>query len=195
MPAQFSFQTTPDGSITPLTRLIINHTGASIFRPDGTNATLTIADDLITADSTALLVATTPHGELYATNNSTETTVSANDTWYQFTETVVGNCHGTTCSATTDDIDMTYAGSYRVVASMSLTSPSGNQYIRMSVGVNGTTQDKCDIRRKVGTGGDVGAAAISCMLDLAAGDDIELYVLNESSTANILIEYLNLSVK
>ena len=50
------------------------------------------------------------------------------------------------------------------------------------------------IERKVGTGSDIGAAAVNGMFELAENDYLELWVANETTGGNITIEFMNFQI-
>jgi hypothetical protein len=50
-------------------------------------------------------------------------------------------------------------------------------------------------QRKTGSSGDIGALALSGILQLQTNDYIEVWVENNSGSANITAEFMNLAIK
>ena len=61
------------------------------------------------------------------------------------------------------------------------------------LGIDFNKQDKCHTERVIGTGGDVGSASYTCLINLLIGDSINLIIENVDSTANPTIHNLQLN--
>jgi len=98
---------------------------------------------------------------------------------------------------------VTYTGTatkvFHVSATLCMTGTNGATYgFKLAKGLSGgaaSVIDSTEILRKLGTGADVGAAAIQGFVSLATGDWIELFVdstVNADST--LALAKLNLSI-
>lgn len=80
-----------------------------------------------------------------------------------------------------------------VVASLSFSTASSNQQVDMMIAKNGVVIAASRLRRKTGTGGDVGSTAIHADVSLSTNDYLEVFVANQTSTAGVTIELGSLS--
>ena len=81
-----------------------------------------------------------------------------------------------------------------VTVALSMTSASNIQVLSLTIAKGGTPDASTTIERKVGTGSDIGAAAINGMFELAEGDYLELWVANETTGGNITVEFMNFQI-
>ena len=97
------------------------------------------------------------------------------------------------------DNRLTYTGAADVYAeisaSISMTCASNSKIVGMKIAKNGTVIDSTEIHRKISTGADIGAAYVQGDVQLATNDYIELFISNETDTANATIDFCNLRVK
>ncbi len=136
------------------------------------------------------------YGSLSVSDSSTATTINTVNVWEQYTDwDATGPSNNTTPSTATDDITISEAGTYIVVASISF-SGSNSDEIEMSIEKNNgaTNLDRCYFTRKLGVGGDVGSASISCLATLAESDTVELWMRNTSDADDVTIEQGDLLV-
>lgn len=86
---------------------------------------------------------------------------------------------------------LTYTGApdchLHIVSNLDFICASNNQIVRFKWHLNGVPISR-RVRRKVGTGADVGALSIHADAVLSTGDYIELMVANETSTADVTVE-------
>ena len=112
---------------------------------------------------------------------------------------------GTTIlGAVAQDFDMPannrlrYIGSqtshFWVTVALSMTSASNIQVLSLTIAKNGTVDASTTIERKVGTGSDIGAAAVNGMFELAEDEYVELWVANETTGGNITVENMNFQI-
>lgn len=136
------------------------------------------------------------HGEISVTSPGA-TTVAAVDTWYAAAGTfaLTSPNHNWTLE---NGNQLTYGGNSKrlchIAMSFSMTCASSSQVLGVAVGKNGSVITPSIIRRKIGTGSDVGAAAAHAFIEVEAGDYLQALVLNETSAANITLETCNLFV-
>jgi hypothetical protein len=126
-----------------------------------------------------------------------ETPITVIDQYEKVVDTSVAGAHSHLMTADTA-CRITYNGTsprhVHIVASIAMTAASNNQTIAFRIAVNGTTLPESMIERRVGTGSDIGAVAIHADALLNENDYIELYVANETSTANVTVNDLYMFV-
>jgi hypothetical protein len=128
-----------------------------------------------------------PHGSASLTANTTATTVAAGSVFYDVagTWTVGGNPLFVT-EATTGRL--TYLGTatkcFMVTSTASMTSGSSNQATNWAIAKNGTAVAPM-IGRKIGTGSDEGAVAVSACIMLATNDYVQLQMSNDTGANNV----------
>jgi len=87
---------------------------------------------------------------------------------------------------------LTYLGvadvTVQAAGHVSMTAAANNQVIHFRLMKNGTTAASSEVQRKVGTGADVGAAAMSETFQMSTGDYLSLAVRNATSTASVTVE-------
>ncbi len=133
------------------------------------------------------------YGELYATSGTL--TISTEDTYAQWTTTTAGPTGGgMTVSTATDDIVVPVAGDYIVAVTMSFSGGSNDTYT-CNVHEDGLP-GRIALVRKLGTGGDVGSAATSGFLTLAASAVLELFCKTGvgDGTDDLVVSYASLAV-
>lgn len=94
---------------------------------------------------------------------------------------------------------LTYAGTitkhFLITVVYSITSDTNNVVTEFALRKNGSGQlAKSLILRKIGTGADVGAAALCSLVELAPGDTLEVVTRIQAGTANLTVEAMNFSI-
>jgi hypothetical protein len=93
---------------------------------------------------------------------------------------------------------LTYNGSrtrkFRASAVVSFTAATSNEEISFYFAKNGVVLPATRSKRKIGTGSDVGIIAISGIIELSAGDYVEVWVENNSSSANVTAQFMNFAI-
>ncbi len=136
-----------------------------------------------------------PHGEIHLSSVA-ETTINVAGTY----EKAAG---GTTLPAGQHLFTMPannrlrYDGAvtqhFMVMCAVSFTCLSNNQDIGFRLGVDGATESESTIRARISTGTDIQAISlITHLVDIDQSSFIELFVTNETSTANVQIENMTL---
>lgn len=101
----------------------------------------------------------------------------------------IDTANGRTTYTGTDTIRVT------VIATISATSSQSNEVVRFRMAKNGTTIAKTEQSRKIGTGTDVGALALSAIIEVAENDYIELHTTLDTSTSDtVTVENCNFSI-
>jgi hypothetical protein len=111
---------------------------------------------------------------------------------------------GTTTALNLQDFDMSANNRLKYVAqatshfvvtvALSMTAAGNNQLTTLSVAKNGTNIASSEVQRFIGTGADLGAAAVATIVELAQDDYLELFVANETGTGNLTVELMNFIV-
>jgi hypothetical protein len=153
-------------------------------------------DTFWTGDGTGV-----PYGDMYTNttisvvisdNNPTEILDATSDGW------TVGQTNLVTFPTGGDEhyISVDKAGRYLIVWSISCAQNSPTAAIELGLGimVNGTAQNQGQTHRTIANATDKGNAGGTGILDLAADDQISLYIANETNTTNIDVEHANVSV-
>jgi hypothetical protein len=83
---------------------------------------------------------------------------------------------------------------FSITGSLSMTSTLNNQILSFYIAKNGTIDASTLVKRKIGTGSDLGATGISGSILLEPNDYIELWVANGSSLGDITVQTMNLRI-
>ena len=184
-----------------LTNLTVNDISSDVTLTESQQPIQDNFDDLLENDEgldTRLVeVETKKYGDLYAKANTNTTTLTTQNTWYQFTHfATVGVNSGVTPSIATDDITLPTAGVYAVAFTCSFSGSASETYEISVFKNNGVTEiSNIRIERVIGVGGDLGASAASGFIDAAANDTIELWVrCTSGSSKTVTLRDVNLSV-
>jgi len=107
-----------------------------------------------------------------------------------------------TLSANDHNWDMSTNGQLRYIGtapramiancSFSMTSAGNNQVAELVITKNGTPLTPSVVRRKIGTGSDVGTGALHAFTSVVNGDYLDVRIRNTTSTANLTLETCNL---
>lgn len=165
---------------------------ANLFQDGQAAGSITPADMRDFIDSTIM-----PFGSLSMTTPAA-TTIAVAGTYYKALGT-------TTISSTVEDVAdgsvnnrLVYTGTpdrhFNIEASVAMTTQSNSQIVGMKIAKNGTPIDDTIVRRKVGTGSDLGAAGVQGDVQMSTDDYLELFITNESGTTTVTIETLNLFI-
>jgi len=83
---------------------------------------------------------------------------------------------------------------FSVVISASITSSTNSQTLSLYIAKMGSVINSSRIQRKMGNGLDMGAASVSCTVELSTGQYVELWVANNESGKNATIESMNFRI-
>jgi len=139
------------------------------------------------------------YGGISAVGNSTETAISVAGTAVQVTVFDTNSpSNGTTPDHTNDHITIATAGDYLIVSSATVNSVAGAaSRFEMTVQKNNgaAAVGALHVDRNIAGGGGVaGSVSMSGIATLAASDTIEVWLENETNTANYVVEDITLSV-
>lgn len=138
------------------------------------------------------------YAELSSLSNTTATTLTTQNTWYQFTEfTTEGLTSGVTASITSSDITIPNTGTYRAHFGASF-SGTANAVIEMELQKNNgaTALENVHVERKLGAGGDIGTVAQTGLISLTAEDTLELWVrCTSGNSAEAILRDVNMSIE
>jgi len=139
-------------------------------------------------------ISNSSHADYYV-SSSAETTISSIGAAVKVAGTTT---NVTAKNFTHTDNRATYTGKdthvFQVTASISMTSAGNNVVASLFVYKNGSVIAASEQQRRVNTGTDVGNAALNVMVELAENDYIEIWIANETTTANFTVEYMNVAV-
>lgn len=86
-------------------------------------------------------------------------------------------------------------GHFLVTVVYSITSSANNKITTFALQKNGTSfLAKSEIQRKIGTGADVGAAALCSLVEFETGDTLQVVVKLDATTANLTVQKMNFSI-
>lgn len=132
----------------------------------------------------------TVHGSLNLVTPAA-TTINVAGTYELINGVMVSGTHNALMTADASG-RLTYNGAserhFHIVASISMTSQNNNQTVGFRIARNGVSDPVTQIRRRVGTGSDVGAVAIHGDEVLSNGDYIEVFATNYTSTGSLTVE-------
>lgn len=136
-----------------------------------------------------------PFGHMY-TNATIAVTISGDDTPTEIGDTwTTGEVNLVTFGAS-HYLTVTKAGRYKIDWSMSIAqnTPGGAIQCEQGIMIGGSAQVQGRSHRTIANTVDVGASAGTAILDLAASDQISLYVNNITSTTDIDVAHANLTI-
>jgi len=151
--------------------------------------------EISAADLRDMLVSIQHSRGSFSISSASATTISVAGTYYKAAgTTAAGRLHNFTHA----NNRVTYTGipdvDVDIYGSLSMTTAGSNNILGMKMAKNGTVIDETIVRRKVGTGTDIGAAGIEGEATLSTNDYIELFVTNEDDTTSVTIEACNIIV-
>lgn len=137
-------------------------------------------------------------GEMYEYNTSgvtTNITVLTAGEFYGWTTATEGVTNGITfdSNSTSDRLTVSNSGDYLVNASISFGTATNNRIVEGSVFKNGVKVDFLSFRRKLSSG-DLGVAAITGIISLAATDYIDLRFTSDGTGDVIGVEIINFNI-
>lgn len=94
---------------------------------------------------------------------------------------------------------LTYTGTkskrFQVIGSLSVTSQAANKYFSFYIVKNGVVLPESKQAMRLSSGVDKGSVTLSCTIQLAANDYVEVWVENNSDNSYVTVETLNLAIK
>lgn len=147
----------------------------------------------------AVLLNSLPYGEIYMDNNTTNTVLAAQDTYYQVTTfNNNGISHRATPDHTNDHITIAVSGAYKVDLAISAQAARAHTYYFEVHKNNGATGfSNLEAERQTGVANKPGSVALTGMIDLTAGDTVELWVKRTTGGAvsqSILVTHANMNL-
>ena len=116
-------------------------------------------------------------GEIWVEGNATADTIATATNTQVLRFANNGESNGTTPDHTNDHITVATDGKYMITVSVSF---SGDASVDWSFGVyknnGGTAFSNVHCNRKLGSGGDIGSAGLTGIIDVSANDTIELWM-------------------
>lgn len=137
-------------------------------------------------------------GEISVESNAVETTISTQDVPVQVTVfDTARHSNNTTISIANSDITILQAGHYLVTVSAAVNSVAGlGSKLELKCRVNNGSFDAIPhADRNLGGGAaEAGSITLSGIADLDTGDTIEIWIINETNTANYVVEDISMAL-
>ena len=153
----------------------------------------TITGPLIFSGATGGLL----NGEIKVESNATETAIAVSGTPVQVTVfDTATHSNGMTASVAQSHIEVLTAGHYLVLVSATVNSVGGlgSKFEIRCMKNNGASDIIPHMDRNIaGGGGAAGVVSLSGVASLAVGDTIEVWIENETNTANYVVEDIALT--
>jgi hypothetical protein len=167
-------------------------TGTSYLEMDSSGNMVGYQDHWFSGDGSGL-----PYGHMYS-NTTITVAVAVATTAYEVNTIGTDFTTGELNLVTFSDhyLAVTKAGRYLINWSMSTAqnAPGAAIVLEGGVMVGGTAQNQGVASRALPNATDVGNFGSCCILDLAASDQVSLYIKNQTNTTNIDVENANLTV-
>lgn len=171
--------------------------------PDLTDAVMTVNDPSGTPASRQatvanLLAAGDAWGEIYIDEGVTaqvgiDTTPTIMTAWNAATG-FNGESLNTTPAKASNKITVNSTGTYLIIFTISA-SGDANDTFHWEIYIDGVASDR-SVARKIGSGGDIGAASFSALLALTSGEDVEIYVdSDDASGSSLTVQHASLIVE
>lgn len=135
-----------------------------------------------------------PYGSMYGDNIAQTVTVSATDTYYEIGAGILGGSENLCTFQNSKEIKVSIAGKYLVTYSLAVNTASANQEVESEVMVNGTAQSNTSNHTNLITANKPMGLVGTGILTLAVDDLVSLSVSNHTSTANIVVDHVNLTL-
>ena len=136
------------------------------------------------------------YGTIHQSQNATATVITSSGSAEQYTQfTQNGSSNNMTPDASNNQLTIDDSGVYFIMSTITAESVGGGA-IKVSFNVykNATTVQSLHAHRNLaGGGGDVGSIGLSGIAHLTAGDDLKIFVSNETNTNNVILEDVTLS--
>lgn len=136
-------------------------------------------------------------GGIHVHDNSTPQSIPTGTTYTKITSFTDNNeSSNVTSDATNDKITITTPGCYQLTGSFSFSSGTSNVIYWVAPFLDGVEKESIHFKRKVSVAGDVGAASLNGVINVATAPiDIDVRVRhNNVGSINFTLEYANLNV-
>ena len=134
------------------------------------------------------------YGEISLDDNEDGQTLATSGDWYKITQFDTNHeALQTTPDHANDKITVLLAGIYAVEFVLSFNgSPNVTYHIVIYIG--GVADTTLKVQRRIGAGNDVGAAAISGLASIGAGQTVEAYIQADGDNKDFVMGHGNLTV-
>jgi hypothetical protein len=150
-----------------------------------------VTEDVSAADLRDLVESLHPQFGSISVSAALETTIANPDEWTKLAgTTVAGVLRGFSMpSAGRLQYDGTPDIHTHLAASLSMTAAGNNKVTAFAIAKNGTVIASSEVRRKIGTGSDIGSTAVHADILASTGDYLELYAKNVTDSTNLTLDY------
>lgn len=133
-------------------------------------------------------------GNMYADNITQTVTVSAADTAYEVTAGFTGGNTNEVTFGGDHYLEVTYPGKYLVNWSLSAYTGTALDEIEAGLMINGAAQAPATAHMSMAAANEDMTVSGTAILDLAAADEVGLYVLNHTTNRNIVMTHASLTL-
>lgn len=136
----------------------------------------------------------TAYGELYEDNaGGTSITITDAATYYPWVSTTAGLSRNITLSVANDNITVIHDEAFLITAQVSFAGSNSTVYT-WAIHHNDSAVTGLKVQRTIGTGTDIGSTSMSGVMDLAAGDTLNLEVLANGASKTATVYYAQLTI-
>jgi len=139
----------------------------------------------------------TAYAEIYVADNTTATAIPTGSAYTKLSlsDAAIGSVKNCTVSTANGNLIVQQSGQYLVVGAFSSKLGTTDVIWDTATFVNDVVQNNLHMRRRFSTSGYTFNVAISGIVDLKAGDVLDIRVKhNNGSSVNITNEYANISI-
>ncbi len=192
----YSFSAVPSLTIGAGVTHKVGFWGATpVAQPASANqAALTDSTGGAVGDTTLNPVGSSAYGSL-SISSSAATTIAVNGTYYKAAGTTAA---GAVSEFTHSNNRLQYTGTAAILAAVNMsicaTCAASTKILGFKLAKGGVVIDSTVVRRKIGTGSDVGACSVTGLVALAENEFVELWTTNEDSTDAVTVDNLSMNV-
>lgn len=135
-----------------------------------------------------------PYGEMYATNISVAIVVAAANTAYEVTSGMTGGLEYLMAFGGAHYIQAERGGIYLANWSLSIDTAGALDEIEGGLMIGGVAQNNGTAHTTVAAAADASTVAANALLQIAAGDQISLFVRNHTAARDITVEHASLTL-
>ena len=132
------------------------------------------------------------YGEMTVIDNTTETTISSQNTWTKISQFASGNLDGVSFSSS--ELQVSQAGTYLAAIAGSLSPASTAVTFEVAIAKNGSPISKSKLPKRVGANEDQTISIGGVLLDLQPSDNISVIVRNLDGTSNVTVTDANFTL-
>jgi hypothetical protein len=132
------------------------------------------------------------YGEMTVVDNTTETTISSQNTWTKISQFAQGNLDGVSFSSS--ELSVSQSGTYLASIAGSLSPATTAVSFEVAVAKNGSPVSKSKLPKRVGDNQDQTISIGGVLLDLQPSDNISVIIRNLNNTSNVTVTDANFTL-